>query len=228
MTGSPTPSTWYFREGGVVTQTAHDVADPARFHCENAYRKAWRQEALTADERAAAEAAKGSPLWGGVAGDVMGDTALGFLALQAPELLQQFDVLVEKMGERLGGFPFMAWAVAVDYAQRGLAVTRDECGLFDLGGAEDFDKAFDAGSDLARFNLSPERVAEIVAERAEAKAELEAWEGSPEQLANAADMTPDDGPEGWSQVPGGDLDKAAERQQAFAARYRASLNRGAP
>lgn len=196
MTDEADPNDWYFRADGAITTSARDVQDVGPMRLHNAYLKTWRGEELTDDERAAVEAAKALPLSGSVAGNMLGDTALGFLAAQAPMLLHELDALVEKMAERLGGPRFLAWEVASDYAARALMVTQDEYGIGALAG-----DGYEAGGDLARFSLPPERVAEIVAERADAEASNAAWEGSPEQLARLAAMAPDDGPEGWSQVP---------------------------
>jgi len=177
------PTTWYFREGGLVTSTASDVADPALMLRANAYAKAVRGEALTDDERAAVAAGKGQPLIGNVSGKLTDDVALGYMFMEAPGLVQQLDDLIRGWADRLGFSDWLAWQIAADYTQRALAVTMDEAGL-----------NADAETHLTRLasaGVTPDRLAEIRAELEEPEA-MDTEEGA---------LTPDGGPEGWSTVP---------------------------
>lgn len=192
MSDEANPTIWYFREGGVITSTASDVAGVAPMLRANAYQKAICGEALTDDERAAVEAARGQSLIGSVSGNVVGDVGLGFLFTQAPELVHQLDDLIGEWAKRLGHPDFLAWQLATEYAQRALAVTMDEAGM---GGEDSASRA------LERSGEDPERIAKIQAEWARQEIAGRAWEASAEGQAALAAQAPDDGPEGWSTVP---------------------------
>jgi hypothetical protein len=183
---------WYFREGGIVTTASWDVADPSPMLRANAYQKAARGEALTDDEHAAVEAARGQPLAHTVLGNLAGDVGLGFLFTQAPELVQQLDDLVGQWAERLGLADFAAWQLAADYTVRALAATMDEARIGDEESAI---------RHLERDGETPERISDWRGGGAAVVAVAAAWATSPEGQAAAAAMAPDGGPEGWSQVP---------------------------
>lgn len=190
-----TPKNWYLRDGGVVTQAAWDVTDPSHMLRANAYRKAVSGEELTDAEREAVAATKGLPLMGTVAGNTLGDTGLGFMFSQAPELVAALDDLVGRWASRLGYPDYMAWQLAADYTGRALAVTLEEAGI----GSEEV-----AVARLAKTE-TPERVAEIKAAWEADRKAFDELMASPEeqarQAAVAEAMAPDGGPEGWSQEP---------------------------
>lgn len=194
MTGGP-GSHWYFREEGAVRDAAQSVVDPAPMHRANAYRKVVNGEDLTDAEREAVAATKGLPMVPTVAGNTLGDVALGFLFSQAPDLVAELDALVARWAERLGHPEVFAWQAAADYTERALAVTMEEAGF----GVED------AAAHPAFRNETPERIAEVQAAWDADRKAFDNLMASPEeqarQAAVAEAMAPDGGPEGWSQIP---------------------------
>jgi hypothetical protein len=140
-------------------------------------------------------------------------TLLGFMYLQAPELVQRLDDLMTEWAARLGGFELFAWQTAAEYVERAQSAVAYEAGL----GSEEaqLDR-------LARLGETPERITEIQASWAESKEFSDAWSASPEGIeAMAEATTPDGGPDGWSTVPGRDPAAGLERSKAFTRRYRA-------
>lgn len=169
---SEAPSDWFYREGGCVTSASLDVTDPTPMHRQNAYRKIWRGEDLTAEERAAlpdaAEPARRYSAGGH-------DELLGLIAHHKPEILHAIDKAAEDLAALLGLPPVIAWNLLADYTERARQVVAAE---------------FSA-------SLPPADPDELERWRAEA----DAWAASEEGRRAQAALEPDGGPEGWSQVP---------------------------
>lgn len=190
MTKEAPPADWFYREGGVVTSTSWDVADPSGLHLHNAYTKLWRGKDFTAEEQAALDASNPARPMEGVNANLMGDVVLGAIMHHRRHLLETFDKMAADLAAVLPGGEMVAWGALANYARSALQVTTGEMipGHDQLFGHLDGEER-----EAAEAAYSADWEAQVAAS--------EAWETSPEGQAVAAAMVPDDGPEGWSQVP---------------------------
>lgn len=187
-------SPWFYREGGVVleTQTTPDPVPLLRF---NAYAKTWRGEQLSEAEQEALASADAAAPFHNFGGNLCGgDAVLGVIAIHRRDLLEALDKIAEDLGG-LGLLGIAVWPTLLDYCQRAASA-----------------EAHQQFGDL----LLPDPARDT-----EEEAYVRAWEASPEYAARCVAMKPDDGPDGWSQVPGGEPPEVVmARQAAFDRRYR--------
>lgn len=184
MSENPARPTWYHRKHGLIDQ----VTTPAGEAAERALRRSalcgrfWRGEPLTEDERADLEAMRAEHEAGDFRSDprsAIGGTEerLGYLAFVRPDLLRRLDNLARE----LGAAAFQTGDELVGWH----TIERYAAGAYEAGVEERY---------------PPDSLQRSAENNARAAATPEGERGL------AALLTPDDGPEGWSTVPPGNLE----------------------
>lgn len=207
-------SNWFFRHRGLVAQAdtgvkPEEVKDYLRV---NALKKVGAGLPLSDGDKAALEATKGEPLHRLPASIYRPDVTMGFVFHEAGDLVRQLDAIALQLAARFGPAPKwtneqMAWMVLRWYATKAEESAKEESDFFTV--AIDAEQAAQPGGqkvtlpDGTELTITPTPPADTLGEALNASLpKIDAAIEGPEALAaHEAENTPDDGPDGWSQMP---------------------------
>lgn len=200
-------SNWFLRVRGLVVQADLGVTpeEAKRYERANALRKVGRGDPLTADDRAALADTKGQPLFGTPLAVYGADTTMGFVFHEAGDLVRQLDAVATLLTARFGAGPqgeAAAWAAIRAYADRAEKAALSEAEFYEVqlnAGDQDRPVTLPDGTEIKVTANAPAWGDAMGARLPEADA---AVAGDLEAVARLeAERTPDDGPDGWSQIP---------------------------